>query len=94
MARWVARNGVEARVGQRANLIVIREDGWQIYHDHWRANRLDVELVWEGRRRTSRWRTVYRRCVSVLSDIDQLPSTAFICSLRRCCCITRYSSSR
>ncbi len=33
-------------MGQRANLVVVRDDQWQLYYDHWCANRLDRELFW------------------------------------------------
>lgn len=33
-------------MGQRANLVVIRDGQWQLYYDHWCANRLDRELFW------------------------------------------------
>lgn len=33
-------------MGQRANLIVKQNGRWQLYYDHWCANRLDVELFW------------------------------------------------
>lgn len=33
-------------MGQRANLIVIRDGQWELYYDHWCANRLDRELFW------------------------------------------------
>jgi hypothetical protein len=33
-------------MGQRANLVVLRDGDWRLYYDHWCANRLDVELFW------------------------------------------------
>jgi len=33
-------------MGQRANLVIVRNGDWQLYYDHWCANRLDVELFW------------------------------------------------
>lgn len=36
-------------MGQRANLVIVRNGDWQLYYDHWCANRLDVELFWGPR---------------------------------------------
>lgn len=33
-------------MGQRANLIVVRDGDAKLYYDHWCANRLDAELFW------------------------------------------------
>jgi hypothetical protein len=30
---------------QRANLVVVNDGDWQLYYDHWCANRLDIELL-------------------------------------------------
>lgn len=31
-------------MGQRANMVVLRDGAWTLYYDHWAANRLDDEL--------------------------------------------------
>ncbi|MEM7331634.1 MAG: hypothetical protein AAF490_06055 [Chloroflexota bacterium] len=33
-------------MGQRANLVIFENQNWQLYYDHWCANRLDIELFW------------------------------------------------
>lgn len=33
-------------MGQRANFVICRNKDWQLYYDHWCANRLDIELFW------------------------------------------------
>src|SRR5438874_1905161 len=33
-------------MGQRANLVVVRNGAWKLFYDHWCANRLDTELFW------------------------------------------------
>ena len=33
-------------MGQRANLVIVKDGDWKLYYDHWCANRLDVELFW------------------------------------------------
>ncbi len=33
-------------MGQRANLIIKKNNQWQLYYDHWCANVLDQELFW------------------------------------------------
>ena len=33
-------------MGQRANLVIVRNGDWSLYYDHWCANRLDDELFW------------------------------------------------
>ena len=33
-------------MGQRANLVILRNAEWQLFYDHWCANRLDIELFW------------------------------------------------
>lgn len=33
-------------MGQRANLVIVRNGEWSLYYDHWCANRLDVDLFW------------------------------------------------
>ncbi len=33
-------------MGERANLVVVRDGDWRLYYDHWCAIRLDVELFW------------------------------------------------
>lgn len=33
-------------MGQRANLVVVKQGRWRLYYDHWCASRLDVELFW------------------------------------------------
>ncbi len=33
-------------MGQRANMVVVRDGAWRLYYDHWCAGRLDVELFW------------------------------------------------
>lgn len=33
-------------MGQRANLVIVRNGDWRLFYDHWCANRLDVELFW------------------------------------------------
>ncbi|NUP05742.1 MAG: hypothetical protein HOW73_06745 [Polyangiaceae bacterium] len=33
-------------MGQRANLVIVRDGEWKLFYDHWCANRLDVELFW------------------------------------------------
>ncbi len=33
-------------MGQRANLIIVREGGYDLYYSHWAANRLDKDLFW------------------------------------------------
>jgi len=36
-------------MGQRANLVIVRRQDWRLYYDHWRPNRLDIELFWGPR---------------------------------------------
>jgi hypothetical protein len=36
----------ELNMGQRANLVIVENGDWNLYYDHWCANRLDVELFW------------------------------------------------
>lgn len=31
-------------MGQRCNLVIVRDGDWRLYYDHWAANRLDAEL--------------------------------------------------
>ena len=38
-----------ARVGQRANFVIVKNGDWRLYYDHWCANRIDVELFWGPR---------------------------------------------
>jgi hypothetical protein len=38
-----------AKMGQRANLVIVRRHTWSLYYDHWCANRLDIELFWGPR---------------------------------------------
>jgi hypothetical protein len=33
-------------MGQRANLVIVRDGDWCLYYDHWCANNLNVELFW------------------------------------------------
>jgi hypothetical protein len=33
-------------MGQRANLVLVDESGYQLYYNHWCANRLDSDLFW------------------------------------------------
>jgi hypothetical protein len=33
-------------MGQRANLVLVDENGYQLYYNHWCANRLDSDLFW------------------------------------------------
>lgn len=33
-------------MGQRANLVILRDGDWQLYYDHWCANRIDTDLFW------------------------------------------------
>lgn len=33
-------------MGQRANLVIVKQGEWQLYYDHWCANRLHIELFW------------------------------------------------
>lgn len=33
-------------MGQRANLIVARDDGYELFYSHWRASTLDRDLFW------------------------------------------------
>jgi hypothetical protein len=39
----------ESNMGQRANLVIVRQKNWNLYYDHWCANRLDIELFWGPR---------------------------------------------
>lgn len=33
-------------VGQRANLVLVRDGNWSLHYSHWRANTLDRDLFW------------------------------------------------
>lgn len=33
-------------MGQRANLVILRDGAWQLYYDHWCANRVEIDLFW------------------------------------------------
>lgn len=36
-------------MGERANLIIVKDGRWQLYYDHWCGDRLDSELFWGPR---------------------------------------------
>jgi len=40
---------MKGNMGQRANLLIVRQQNWRLYYDHWCANRLDIELFWGPR---------------------------------------------
>ncbi|MNI04878.1 hypothetical protein D3C73_578160 [compost metagenome] len=66
-------------MGQRANLILVRNGSYQLYYNHWCANRLDEELFWgpeeslafiESQNLTEEWLDDRWAEGGVLMDID------------------------
>jgi hypothetical protein len=48
VGKWkvIQRNGGQPPMGQRANLLIVRNQSYELYYSHWCANTLPVSLFW------------------------------------------------